>query len=43
MRLKAYPGEDQDTLKSPDAVATKIVEMLAADYAETGGRISLSR
>jgi NAD(P)-dependent dehydrogenase (short-subunit alcohol dehydrogenase family) len=43
MRAKAFPGEDQNTLKSPDVVATKIVEMLAADYAETGGRITLAR
>ncbi len=43
MRFKAHPGEDQDTLKSPDDVAPTIVKMLAADYAETGGRITLAR
>lgn len=43
MRAKAFPGEDQNTLKSPDVVAVKIVEMLAADYPETGGRITLAR
>ena len=43
MRSKAYPGEDPMTLKSPDVVAAKIVEMLAPDYAETGARITLAR
>jgi len=43
MRLKAYPGEDQNTLKSPDVAAAKIVDMLAPDYAEHGGRVVLPR
>jgi NAD(P)-dependent dehydrogenase (short-subunit alcohol dehydrogenase family) len=43
MRLKAYPGEDQATLKSPDVVAVKIVEMLAPDYAPHAGRVVLPR
>ena len=43
MRYKAYPGEDQDTLKSPDVAAAKIVEMLAPDYPETGARVTLPR
>lgn len=43
MRLKAYPGEDQDTLKAPDVVAAKIVEMLAPGYGEHGSRIVLPR
>ena len=40
MRRKAYPGEDQATLKSPDAVAKRIVELLAGDF-ETGARITV--
>jgi NAD(P)-dependent dehydrogenase (short-subunit alcohol dehydrogenase family) len=43
MRAKAYPGEDQTTLKAPDVVAARIVEMLSPDYPETGGRVSLPR
>ncbi len=43
MRAKAFPGEDQNTLKSPDVVAVKIVEMLAPDYAAHGSRIVLAR
>jgi len=43
MRAKAFPGEDQATLKAPDMVAAKIVEMLAPTYAENGARIVLPR
>jgi NAD(P)-dependent dehydrogenase (short-subunit alcohol dehydrogenase family) len=43
MRLKAYPGEDQNALKSPDVVAEKIVAMLAPEYSRTGERLSLPR
>lgn len=43
MRLKAYPGENQETLKSPDVVAAKIVEMLAPDWPENGARIVLPK
>ncbi len=43
MRLKAYPGEDQATLKGPEVAAAKIVEMLAPDYAAHGERVVLPR
>lgn len=43
MRYKAFPGEDQASLKAPEVVAEQIVAMLAPDYAETGGRITLAR
>lgn len=37
MRKLAYPGEDQATLKPPEAVATDIVDLVSADF-ETGHR-----
>lgn len=37
MRQKAYPGEDQATLKSPAAVGTALVKLLEQDF-ETGLR-----
>ncbi len=40
MRALAYPGEDQATLKSPDAVADALVEFLKGDF-ETGQRLEL--
>lgn len=43
LRVKAYPGEDQDKLQAPDTVAAKIVEMLAPGWAANGERISLPR
>jgi NAD(P)-dependent dehydrogenase (short-subunit alcohol dehydrogenase family) len=33
MRARAYPGEDPKTLKGPESVGDKIVELLAADFA----------
>ena len=33
MRAKAYPGEDPATVKPPEAVATRIVELIVNDYA----------
>lgn len=33
MRAKAYPGEDPMTLKTPDIVADRLVEILASDFA----------
>ena len=33
MRARAYPGEDPQTVKPPEAVADKIVAMLTADFA----------
>ena len=33
MRARAYPGEDPQTVKPPEAVADTIVGMLTADFA----------
>lgn len=41
MRAKAYPGEDPMTLKTPDVVADRLVEILASDF-ETGEHFILS-
>jgi NAD(P)-dependent dehydrogenase (short-subunit alcohol dehydrogenase family) len=47
MRARAYPGEDPETVKPPQAVAERIVEMLEKDFpagvtvrlwAQTGGQ-----
>jgi NAD(P)-dependent dehydrogenase (short-subunit alcohol dehydrogenase family) len=43
MRAAAYPGEDAASLKSPETVATKIVEMLSASFEDNGARIALQR
>jgi short-subunit dehydrogenase len=40
MRARAYPGEDQATLKPPSAVAAAVVDLLAGDF-ETGHRLDL--
>ena len=32
MRAKAYPGEDPQTVKPPEAVATRLVELLVNDF-----------
>ena len=40
MRARAYPGEDQATLKPPESVADGIVALLAKDFA-TGERCRL--
>lgn len=37
MRARAYPGEDPQTLKGPEAVAERIVELVIEDF-ETGHR-----
>jgi len=42
MRAKAFPGEDQDTLKPPTTVAEAVVELLRADF-ETGHRLELGK
>lgn len=42
MRALAFPGEDPESLKPPEYVASAIVELLKADF-ETGARIVLSR
>ena len=36
MRAQAMPGEDPETLKTPDALAPDIVRMLSADYDRNG-------
>lgn len=36
MRATAFPGEDPNTLKTPDVVAEKIVSLCLPDVAETG-------
>lgn len=38
MRAKAYPGEDPQTVKPPEEVAARIVELLGEDFA-TGHRV----
>ncbi|MDB5716778.1 MAG: oxidoreductase [Sphingomonas bacterium] len=40
MRARAFPGEDQSTLKPPSAVAERIMAMLAEDF-ETGARVTI--
>jgi NAD(P)-dependent dehydrogenase (short-subunit alcohol dehydrogenase family) len=42
MRAKAFPGENQETLKPPSAVADAVVELLRGDF-ETGHRLELGR
>ena len=37
MRARAYPGEDPETVKPPEAVAERIVALLVEDF-ETGHR-----
>lgn len=38
MRARAYPGEDAATLKPPEAVAARLVELLGDDF-DTGARV----
>lgn len=38
MRKTAFPGENPDTLKAPEAVADRLVELLTADF-EAGARV----
>ena len=40
MRARAYPGEDPKTVKAPEAVGDKVVELLVGDFA-TGSRYRL--
>ena len=42
MRAKAFPGEDQGTLKPPSTVAEAVVELLRKDF-ETGFRLELGK
>ncbi len=36
MRATAMPGEDPSTLRAPEELAPKIVEICSPDWAETG-------
>lgn len=42
MRARAYPGEDPATIKSPEAVADALVQLLTEDF-ETGFRTTIER
>ena len=42
MRQRAYPGEDQATLKAPEVVAEAVIALLQRDF-ETGERLELGR
>jgi short-subunit dehydrogenase len=42
MRQRAFPGEDQATLKSPDVVAAAVADLLERDF-ENGFRLELTR
>jgi NAD(P)-dependent dehydrogenase (short-subunit alcohol dehydrogenase family) len=42
MRARAYPGEDQATLKTPAAVAQAVMALLQSEF-ETGHRLELGR
>jgi short-subunit dehydrogenase len=42
MRRRAFPGEDQATLKSPDVVGAAVAELLKQDF-ESGARVELTR
>jgi NAD(P)-dependent dehydrogenase (short-subunit alcohol dehydrogenase family) len=39
MRAEAFPGEDPATLKSPDEITEKFVELAEASFAESGVKI----
>ncbi len=40
MRVRAFPGEDQATLKQPEVVGSAIVDLLGSDF-ETGHRLDV--
>lgn len=42
MRARAFPGEDPASIKSPDAVADAVIELLGQDF-ETGHRLEVGR
>jgi NAD(P)-dependent dehydrogenase (short-subunit alcohol dehydrogenase family) len=42
MREEAYPGENPETLKSPDVVAAAVLDLVRPDNTKSGQRISLS-
>ncbi len=41
LRLRAFPGEDQSTLKSPEETTSTFVEMASSSYLKTGERVNL--
>lgn len=41
MRARAYPGEDPQSVKSPEVVASRLVEILASDF-KTGERFDIN-
>lgn len=41
MRARAYPGEDPQSVKSPEVVANRMVEILASDF-ETGENFDIN-
>jgi NAD(P)-dependent dehydrogenase (short-subunit alcohol dehydrogenase family) len=43
MRANAFPGEDATMLKTPEAVAAAVVDLLRRDDFETGYRLELGR
>jgi NAD(P)-dependent dehydrogenase (short-subunit alcohol dehydrogenase family) len=43
MRAKAFPGENPDTLKTPEDVAPQIVAMLKPEYQENGARVQFQK
>lgn len=42
LRLKAFPGEDQTKLKSPDDITDTFVELASAAYDKTGQRVTIA-
>jgi len=41
MREEAYPGENPETLKSPDVVADAVLDLVLPENTQNGQRISL--
>lgn len=42
MRAAAFPGEDPETLKTPEDIAGKFVELASPEWTENGARIDLA-
>ena len=42
LRLKAFPGEDQDTLRSPDDVTNAFVDLAETAHDKTGERVTIA-
>lgn len=41
LRMKAFPGEDETKLRTPDEITDAFVELASADYEKTGQRVSI--